>query len=93
MKATSTSLLPSKNRRSRIEIISDIVTLAQNGESEFKIREKAQLNSKQAKSYLRELTKIGLIEMKNAEGRRIYITSQTGNQFLRQYIILKKFLT
>jgi predicted transcriptional regulator len=92
MKASSTSFLMDKNRRSRIEIISNIIALAQNGESQFKIREKAQLNSKQLKLYLEELTELGLIEMINKNGRKLYITSQIGNQFLKQYDILKKFL-
>ncbi|MDH5788132.1 MAG: hypothetical protein OEZ40_07580 [Candidatus Bathyarchaeota archaeon] len=81
-----------KNRRSRIEIISNIIALARNGESEFKIREKAHLNSQQAKLYLEELSELGLIEMKHTKGKRIYITSQTGNKFLEQYNILRRFL-
>lgn len=92
MKASSTSFLINKNRRSRIEIISNIIYLAQNGESGFKIREKAKLNSKQVKSYLEELTELGLIETINKNGRKVYITSQIGTQFLKQYYILRKFL-
>lgn len=76
-----------------MDIISNIINLAQNEESEFKIREKAHLNARQAKLYLEELTKLGLIEMKNVNGKKVYIASQTGNLFLKQYDTLKKFLT
>jgi predicted transcriptional regulator len=81
-----------KERRSRIEIVYDIINLAQNGESEYKIREKVCLNGQQAKSYLNELAKLGLIETKVLDRRKIYVTSRAGNEFLKQYELLRKFL-
>jgi predicted transcriptional regulator len=89
--SNSSPLLRDKERRSRIEIICNIINFAQDGESEYKIRKKVCLNGQQVKSYLEELTNLGLIEMKSLNGRKIYVASQTGSQFLKQYDILKKF--
>ena len=92
MDSGTTQLLMGKNRRSRREIIATILTIAQNGESRTKIAQKAHLNSQQLKLYLKELTKLRLIEVKHVNRRRVYIISQRGNQFLKQYVTLKKFL-
>ncbi len=87
----SNPLLMGKNR-SRTEIIATIITLAQNGVSRSKIKEKAHLNSRQFKRYLEELTKLGLIEVNTVNGRKVYITSQRGNEYLNQHNTLSNFL-
>jgi len=79
-------------RRSNIDILFDIVSIAINGKSKFEILEKAHLNSQQLDRYLEELNDLGLIEVKKVSGRNFYIASRKGKQLLRQYENLKKFL-
>jgi len=81
------------NRRSRTEIIASIITLAQKGIWAEKIPKKLRLNSKQLKLYLEELTKLGLIRIEQVNGRKVYIATEKGNKYLRQYFTLKKMLT
>jgi len=79
-------------KRSRTEIIRIIISVAQNGQSAIKIMKEAHLNSKQLKLYSEKLAKLGLIEVKYVNGKRVYTTTQKGFQYLKQYDILRKFL-
>jgi len=93
MSSSSSPLLVDNNRRSRTEIIASIMTLVQNGILVEKIPKKLRLNSKQLKLYLEELTKLGLIRIEQVSGRKVYVTTEKGNKYLRQYLTLKKMLT
>jgi len=90
--AAKESLLAGKKRRSRTEIIAIIITLAEDGKSKTEIAKKAHFNSKHLQLYLNKLTKLGLIELKNPKRRKIYITSERGIQYLKQYNTIKKTL-
>lgn len=79
------------NRRSRTEIIVSIIDIAQKGKTLTDIINKAHLSSKQAKQYLVELDKLGFIEIRDVSGKKVYITSERGNEFLKQYNVLRKF--
>jgi len=93
MSSSSSPLLTDNNRRSRTEIIASIITLAQKGISSVKIHKKSRLNSEQVKRYLEELTRSGLIRIEQVNGIKVYITTEKGNKYLRQYFTLKKMLT
>ena len=93
MNSSSRPLLIDNNRRSRAEIIASIITLVQNGISAEKIPKKLRLNSKQLKLYFEELAKLGLIRIEQVNGRKVYITTEKGNKYLRQYLTLKRMLT
>jgi len=93
MSSSSSPLLVDNNRRSRTEIIASIMTLVQNGILVEKIPKKLRLNSRQLKLYLEELTKLGLIRIEQVSGRKVYVTTEKGNKYLRQYLTLKKMLT
>ncbi len=91
-KMDSTTLLTGEKRRSRTKIIATIFKITENGESRTKIAEKAHLNSQQLQLYLNRLAKLDLVEINSANRRRIYITSEKGIQYLRQYNMLKELL-
>lgn len=54
--------------------------------------EETHLNSHQLKLYLDELTDLGLVEVSDTDGKRVYTASQKGIQWLRQYDVLVKLL-
>lgn len=69
-------------RRDKIDIIADILKVAQNGAKKTHIVYKANLNFTVLKKYIIRLEENGLL-MKNDGGH--YITTQKGSQFLEQY--------
>lgn len=93
MRSSSNPSLMDNNRRSRTEIIASIIILAQKGISPVKIHKKSRLNPEQVKRYLEELTRLGLIGIEQVNGRKVCITTEKGNKYLRQYFTLKKMLT
>ena len=84
--------LSSRKYRTRIDVLASIVDNAKNGNLLNKIMEKTRLNYTQLMLCLEELDGLGLIEEKYVNGRKLYVTSSRGTDFLRQYYILKGFL-
>jgi predicted transcriptional regulator len=92
MNLSSIHLLIERNRRSRTDILATIIKATKKGETQFKIREEARLNHQQLKLYLAELTTFGLVEMNELNGKRVYVASEKGIEYLRQYEVLSRFL-
>lgn len=69
--------------RSRTDITSQILEVANGGTTKTKIMYKAYLSYAQLKEYLAMLTESGLIEY--VEGERQYRTTNKGIKFLRAY--------
>lgn len=91
MSSSSHSSLNSWKNRSRTDIIVAIIDLAQKGMAKAEIMESAHLNSRQFDRYLAELTRRNLVEADKVKGRKVYITTQRGRQYLKQYSMLRKF--
>ena len=73
-----------RNRyRNRIEIICQILEVANGGVTKTKIMYKAFLSYAQLKEYLTVLIENGLLEY--IEGEQIYRTTEKGNRFLKIY--------
>jgi len=88
----SDSLLVGK-KRSRTEIVANILALTQKGESRTNIGKKARLNSHQLQVYLKKLTEVGLVEVNNVKRKSVYVTTEKGNCYLRRYNMLKESYT
>jgi predicted transcriptional regulator len=71
--------------RDRIEIISQILEVANGGASKTRIMYKAILGYKQMKEYVKFLTKIGLLVYDHEEEVQILRTTEKGLQFLDKY--------
>jgi len=78
--------------RCRTDIVATILTITQNGESPTKIMEKANLNPRRFHFYITALAKLGLIEIKYMDERKIYAASRKGIQYLTQYNALINLL-
>ena len=72
-----------KERRGRLEIIADILSVAMEEAKKTEIVYRANLNFKRAGKYLPYLEEKGLIENGNMSGG--YKTTEKGREFLRDY--------
>jgi len=77
-------------RRSRMDIIIDILQAANSGASKTKIVYQANLNFNLARQYLDLLREQGLIEV-NPAGSSIYKTTAQGRRYLEKASDLKLF--
>jgi len=68
-------------RRGELDIISDILEMAEGGAKKTHLVYRANLNSKVLKRYLRKLFEYGFIRI---EGR-FYVTTKKGAEFLYNY--------
>ncbi|NIO37190.1 hypothetical protein GTO27_05740 [Candidatus Bathyarchaeota archaeon] len=93
MRSDRVLFLQNESRRTRVEIIATIISLAEKGESHAGIAEKANLNSKQMKRYLKELIRLGLLEIEDESNARHYVSTKRGTQYLRRYRKLREILT
>ena len=83
-------------RRSPLQIVVDILSVAREGAKITQIVYKANLNFKRATNYLEVLMKKGLISaVQNppGSGKLIYRTTEKGRQFLMQFKQLERMLT
>jgi len=79
-----------KKRRTRLEIIADILSLVKRGRRNItEIIYKANLNSERAKRYVNFLLSKELIEVKRGSGKFYAITAR-GVEFLKDYMELKE---
>ena len=77
-----------KDRRGRIEIMVDILSVARSGARKTEIVYKANLNFTRVERYIPFLEERGLMENSGS----IYKTTEKGGEFLREYHKLKEFL-
>lgn len=69
-------------RRSREEVLGEIIRAASKGTIKTRIMYKAALNSRQLKRYLQMLMKQGLITYN--EGSKLYVATDMGNLYLQR---------
>jgi predicted transcriptional regulator len=78
-----------KVRRSRMDIIADILSVAREERKKTQIVYRANLNFRRVEGYLHYLLDRGLIE--NTDGG--YKTTEKGKEFLSDYQKMKRLLT
>lgn len=82
-----------KQKRTRLEVIRDILDLLQKNK-QVKITHliyKANLSNNSIKPYIDDLLKNSLIENEVVEGKRVFRITQKGNEFLQEFNKIKIF--
>ncbi|RZN37183.1 MAG: hypothetical protein EFT35_06735 [Methanophagales archaeon ANME-1-THS] len=87
--AEGKGLKKQEERRGRLEIIADILLAARYGATVTEIGYKVHLLSPQVKSYIDYLERKGLLE----ESGPLYKLSERGQEFLREYHMMKETLS
>jgi len=77
-----------KKRRSKLEIIADVLSAARGGANKTAIAHNANLNFNRVENYLSYLVEKGLMEHTDGE----YKTTEKGREFLRDYQKMKELL-
>lgn len=80
-------------RRTRIEIMLDILSASYEGANKTKIVYRAFLNFKQAEEYLGLLLKENLLMERNMGNKKVYQTTDKGVEMLEKYNEFIKGLT
>jgi predicted transcriptional regulator len=75
----------SAKRRDRLDIIAQIMEIANQGTFKTQIMYKANLSFAQLNIYLKRLTSLNLLAKTDAEGREIYTTTEKGLDFLQRH--------
>jgi predicted transcriptional regulator len=78
------------HRRSNLEIVADILKIAQIGCNKTRIVYNANLNFKMLNEYIERLEKAGLVSSSLKNGGLIKTTSK-GKEYLKQFVSLKTF--
>lgn len=79
-------------RRSHLGIIADILTVANKPSIQTRIIGKCVLSHAQFSSLISELIRKGLITTQQAKSTIVYLTTDRGRQFLKQYNMLLTLL-
>ena len=74
-----------RKRRNRLYIIAEILTIAKEGSLKTQIMYRANLSFAQLNDYLSFLFKIGLLQIQNRHGKKIYKTVAKGFKYLEKY--------
>jgi predicted transcriptional regulator len=72
-------------RRDKIDIIAEILTIAQDGLLKTQIMYRANLSFAQLNEYLDFLTKIELLEIAKENRKTMYKTTNKGELYLKKY--------
>ena len=81
-------------RRSRTEVIVDVLTEALNGANKTRIMYRANLNFMRFNNYLSELTESGLLKRENnGDGRVMYKTTKNGKALLETLEKARRFIS
>ncbi|RZN42952.1 MAG: transcriptional regulator [Methanophagales archaeon ANME-1-THS] len=78
----------SREQRSKLDIMADILFVARNGANKTEIVYKANLNFTRVRNYLTYLETRGLLERSGP----VYQSTAKGKEFLREYQQMKKIL-
>ena len=78
-----------KDKRSRYEIMVEILEAAVGGANVTKIVYRANINFKMAQDYLSYLMKCEFIEISSRNGKKLYKTTNKGKTFIKKYRELK----
>jgi len=82
--------IDSSSRRSKIEIVAEILRIARNGAKKTRIVYGANLNFKILEEYLARLEKAGLITLsRNTDS--LIMTTKKGVEYLQQFHSLREF--
>jgi predicted transcriptional regulator len=81
--------LQTRKNRNRFQIAQAILEVAKEGAGKTRIMYRANLSFRLLEDYLTALVKSGLLKVKEGE-RKIYMTSERGLQFLREFQDLER---
>jgi len=84
--------LPARKNRNRFQITQAILEVARDGVGKTRIMYRANLSFKLLENYLMVLVRAGLLKVKEGE-RTMYMTSEKGHQFLREFETLEEYVT
>jgi predicted transcriptional regulator len=73
-----------KKRRDRLEVINAILDIAIEGAVKTRIMYRTNVNFRQFEDYIRALLDAGLVEVLQADSRRIYRTTEKGKILLNR---------
>ena len=82
--------IDSSSRRSKIEIVAEILRIARNGAKKTRIVYGANLNFKILEEYLAKLEKAGLITL-STNSDSLIVTTKKGAEYLQQFYSLREF--
>ncbi len=74
-----------RRKRSKLEIIIEILKSALEGSNKTKIVYGTNLNFKVAERYISELKALGLLEVEHKDGKKVYVTTEAGREFLKKF--------
>lgn len=83
---------PAQKRRERLEIISEILKIAQKGVLKTQIMYRVNLSFTQLKEYLSHLVRSGLLEGIVNEDRIRYVSTEKGRELVKKYYDLTTML-
>jgi len=84
------SLMKNKNsksfvKRTRLDILRDTLKVSRGGARKTEIIYKVNTNSSQVQEYLQFLEDVGLLNVKENNGKVVYETSERGEEFIEEY--------
>ena len=86
------AVLQKHQRRDRLNIIADIVSLTIGGSLKTQVMYRANLSFSQVNEYLPLLLELRLLAAKTTKGRTVYRTTSKGARFLRTYTEIRSLL-
>jgi predicted transcriptional regulator len=79
--------------RTRVQILADILKVAENGKRKTHVMYRSNLNHRQLEKYMKFLEENGLIRQVADEetGNRLYQVTEKGFEFLREYSRISRY--
>ena len=78
-------------KRSRAEILADILEVAKNGAKKSHIVYRANLNFKIVNDYLKALRNSGLIDFPDGR-QQVFITTEKGTEYIKHFNAFKEYM-